>query len=143
VGSFLLENFNGIPVWALVALCVSSGAFLVWPEISRLLGASNEVGTLEATRLLNQASTLVLDVRPAAEFAAGHLPRARNIPLDELARRLEEIGKYKERAVLVTGRAGPAAGSASRLLKRSGFGSVYLLKGGLVAWQQASLPMEK
>jgi len=143
VGSFLLDNFNGIPVWALFALCVASGAFLVWPEIARLMGASNEVGTLEATRLMNQATTLVLDVRAPAEFAAGHVPKARNIPLEDLARRLDEIGKYKERPVLVTGRAGPATGSASRLLKRSGFGSVYLLKGGLVAWQQASLPVEK
>lgn len=143
MASFLFDNFNGIPVWALAVLFLVSGAFLIGPEIGRLMGASNEVGTLEATRLLNQGSTLVLDVREPAEFAAGHLPKARNIPLKELPARLEEIGKYKERAVLVTCRSGPRAGSASRLLKRSGFGSVYQLKGGLVAWQQASLPVEK
>jgi len=143
VASFLLDNFNGIPVWALAVLFLVSGAFLIGPEIARLMGASNEVGTLEATRLLNQGSTLVLDVREPAEYAAGHLPKARNIPLKELPNRLDEIGKYKERAVLVTCRSGPRAGSASRLLKRSGFGSVYQLKGGLVAWQQASLPVEK
>ena len=143
MGSFLLDNFNGIPVWALAALFVGSGLVLIWPEVSRLIGASNEVGTLDATRLLNQATTLVLDVRDAAEFAAGHLPRARNIPLKDLASRLDEIGKYKERPVLVTCRSGPRAGSACRLLKRAGFGSVYQLKGGLVAWQQAALPVEK
>lgn len=143
MGSFLLDNIYGVPVWALAVVFLVSGFFLVWPEVARLMGASNEVGTLEATRLMNQATTLVLDVRAASEFAAGHLPKARNIPLDELPNRLDEIGKYKERAVLVTCRVGPRAGSASRLLKRSGFGSVYQLKGGLVAWQQASLPVEK
>ena len=143
MGSFLLESFNGIPVWALAAIFVASGIFLVWPEIQRLMGASNDIGTLEATRLMNQGSTLVLDVREPDEFAAGHLPKARNIPLRDLPARLGEIGKYKDRAVVVTCRSGPRSGSACRVLKRAGFGSVYQLKGGLVAWQQASLPVEK
>jgi rhodanese-related sulfurtransferase len=137
VADFIMSNL------ALVALFVGSGVVLVWPELSRLIGASNEIGTLEATRLLNQGSTLVLDVREPQEFAGGHLPRARNIPLNQLPKRLDEIGKYKERAVLLTCRSGPRAGSASRALKRAGFTSVYLLKGGVSAWQQASLPLEK
>lgn len=143
VHQFLLGNVAGMPVWVFAVLFVVSGAFLIWPEIMRLAGASNEVGTLEATRLLNQGTTLVLDVREPAEFAAGHLPKARNIPLRELERRVGEIGKYKERTVLVTCRSGPRAGSASRVLKRAGFATVYMLKGGLNAWQQASLPVEK
>ena len=134
---FLIQN-----LW-LVVLFLGSGAVLAWPEIQKLMGGSNEVGTLEATRLLNQGTTLVLDVRDASEFAAGHLPRARNIPAGELAARLEEIGKYKDRAVLVTCRTGPRAGAATRVLKRAGFNTVYQLKGGMVAWQQASLPVEK
>ena len=134
---FILQN-----LW-LVVLFLGSGAVLAWPEIQKLMGGSNEVGTLEATRLLNQGTTLVLDVRDASEFAAGHLPRARNIPAGELAARLEEIGKYKDRAVLVTCRTGPRAGAATRVLKRAGFNTVYQLKGGMVAWQQASLPVEK
>jgi len=137
VQEFLLQN-----LW-LVVLFVGSGAVLAWPEIQKLMGGSNEIGTLEATRLLNQGTTLVLDVRDATEFAAGHLPRARNIPAKDLPGRLEEIGKYKERAVLVTCRAGPRAGAATRVLKRAGFNTVYQLKGGMVAWQQASLPVEK
>jgi rhodanese-related sulfurtransferase len=137
VQEFILQN------WWLIALFVGSGAVLAWPEIQKLIGGSNEVGTLEATRLLNQGTTLVLDVRDASEYAAGHLPRARHIPLNDLPGRLEEIGKYKERAVLVTCRTGPRAGAATRVLKRAGFNTVYQLKGGIVAWQQASLPVEK
>lgn len=137
MGEFILEN-----LW-LVVLFVGSGAVLAWPEIARLIGASNEIGTLEATRLMNQPTTLVLDVREGEEFASGHLPRARHIPLKELPKRLDEIGKYKERAVIVTCRSGPRSGSACRVLKRAGFTTVYQLKGGVSAWQQASLPVEK
>ena len=54
-----------------------------------------------------------------------------------------EIAKYKERAVLLTCRNGPRSSGASRVLKQAGFNTVYQLKGGIVAWQQASLPVEK
>ncbi|HTS83566.1 MAG TPA: rhodanese-like domain-containing protein [Usitatibacter sp.] len=134
---FILNN-----IW-LVAIFVTSGLMLAWPEISRLMGASNAIGTLEATRLMNQGSTLVLDVRDGNEFAAGHLPRARHIPLSELGKRVEEINKYKEKSVLVTCQSGARSGRAVRLLKDAGFTAVYELKGGIAAWQQASLPVEK
>jgi len=138
VGEFLLNNL------ALVALFLASGAMLLWPEISRLSGGGgSELGTLEATRLMNKGPHLVLDVSDAAEFAAGHVPRARNIPVRELAGRLDELGKYKDKPVLVTSKGAARAGAACRLLKRSGFGSVYQLRGGTAAWEQASLPVEK
>lgn len=128
---------------ALVALFVVSGAMLFWTEISRLIGAGNEIGTLEATRLMNQGMTLVLDVREEKEYASGHLPRARHVPLKELGAKVAELGKYKEKPVIVTCRSGPRAAAASRALKRAGFTNVYVLKGGVAAWQQASLPLEK
>jgi rhodanese-related sulfurtransferase len=137
VGEFVMGHL------ALVALFLGSGVMLVWPELARLIGASNEIGTLEATRLMNQGSTLVLDVREVAEYAAGHLPRARHIPLKELPQRVGEIAKFKEKAVVVTCRTGPRASSASRVLKRAGFTTVYQLKGGVTAWEQASLPVER
>ena len=128
---------------ALVALFLASGVMLAWPEISRLIGAGGaEIGTLEATRLMNQGS-LVLDVRDGEEYAAGHLPRARHIPLRELSKRVDEIGKFKAKPVIVTCKSGNRAGAACRFLKQAGFANVYQLKGGLAAWQQASLPIEK
>jgi len=137
VGDFILNNL------ALVALFLASGVMLFWPEIARLAAGSVEIGTFEATRLMNQGPILVLDVRDESDFAAGHLPRARHIPLGELPKRLAEIGKYKDKPVIVTSKSGPRAGAASRFLKREGFTAVYQLKGGLPAWQQASLPVEK
>ena len=138
MGEFLLDNL------ALVALFVASGTMLFWPEIARLTGAGGaQVGTLEATRLMNQGSSLVLDIRDEKDFAAGHLPRARHIPLKELPTRMGEIGKFKDKPVLVTCRTGAKAGAAARLLKQAGFTKVLALRGGVDAWQQASLPVEK
>jgi rhodanese-related sulfurtransferase len=137
VGQFLIDNI------ALVALFLASGALLFWPEIQRLTSGGAQLGTLDATRLMNQSGALVLDIRDGAEYAAGHLPRARHIPLSELSKRVDEIGKFKEKPVLVTCKTGARAGSASRLLKAAGFKNVFELRGGVNAWQQASLPVEK
>lgn len=137
MGEFLLNNI------ALVALFLASGALLIWPDISVFAGGANSVGTLEATQLMNQPGTLVLDVREVAEFAAGHLPRARHIPLGELGKRVDEIAKFRDKPVVVTCRSGARSGSACRTLKKAGFTKVYNLKGGVPAWTQASLPVEK
>ena len=138
MGEFISNNI------ALIALVLASAAMLVWPEISRLMGASGaEIGTLEATRLMNQGPTLVLDVRDEKDFAAGHLPKARHIPVRELAKRVEEIAKFKAKPVIVTDKGGARGGAACRFLKKEGFTNVFLLRGGLGAWQQASLPVEK
>jgi len=137
VGEFLLNN------WALVLVFLASGTMLLAPDLLGFAGGACELGTLDATRLMNQGTTLVLDVRDAQEYAAGHLPRGRHIPLAELPSRLPEIEKYKEKAVLVTCLKGPRSASAAKLLRRAGFKSVFHLKGGLAAWQQASLPVER
>jgi len=138
MGEFVMNNL------ALVMLFLASGVMLFWPEIVKLGGGGGaEIGTLEATRLMNQGGSLVLDIRDEKEFAAGHLPRARHIPQGELPGRLGEIGKYKDKPVIVTCRRGNRAAVACRLLRRSGFNNVFLLKGGLAAWQEASLPVER
>ncbi|MEO5676365.1 MAG: rhodanese-like domain-containing protein [Usitatibacter sp.] len=137
MGEFLMNNL------ALVALFMASGAMLLWPEFARLSGGGAEIGTLQATRLMNQGPHLSLDVRDAKDFAAGHLPRARHIPMQELSGRLGEIAKFKDKPVIVTDRGGTRAGAACRFLRKSGFSNVFQLKGGVAAWQQASLPVEK
>lgn len=137
VGEFVVQHIG------LVAVFVASGVMLVWPELSRLIGNAAEIGTLEATRLMNQGSTLVLDVGDDKDYAAGHLPRARHIPVRDLDARLEEIARFKEKTVIVSARANAQASAAVRALKRAGFKTVYQLKGGFAAWQQASLPVEK
>ena len=138
MGQFLLDNF------ALVAIFLASGVMLFWPELSRLGGIGGaEIGTLEATRLMNQGSTLILDVRDGRDYASGHLPRARHIPMSELSKRVNEIGKYKDKPVILTSAPGPRGAGAARVLKQAGFNQVYRLKGGLAAWEQASLPLER
>jgi len=117
---------------------------LLWPAIRRVAGgAAHEVGTFEATQLINRRDAIVLDVRDAGEFANGHIPSAKHIPLAQLASRLKELEKFKERPIVVTGGVGNRTASAVGILRKGGFTEAVNLKGGVAAWQQASLPLEK
>ena len=134
---FVIEN------WYLVAAMIVSGAYLLWPEIQKLLGASSEVGTLEAVQLINQKNAVILDVREATEYAGGRIANAEQIPLSQLASKLKELEKFKEKPIIVACRAGLRSANAVKVLKQNAFNQVYQLKGGLTAWQQANLPLEK
>ena len=112
----------------LVGVAFVSGAMLIWPAVRRgPAGAS--VSTLQATLLINQQNALVLDVREGAEYEKGHMLNARNIALGELESRAAEIEKH--------------SGRAATALRKQGFEQVFTLSGGIGAWRQAGLPLEK
>lgn len=127
----------------LFGLAVSSGAMLLWPLVSRSFRQSHEIGALEAVQLINRRDALMLDVRDTGDYAAGHITHAKHIPESQLADRMKEIERHKARPVVVYCRTGSRAGAISSLLRKNGFTEAFALRGGVAAWQQASLPLEK
>ena len=127
----------------LFGLAVTTGGMLIWPFISRTYRAGNEVGAFEAVQLINRRDALVLDVRDTGEFSAGHIGNAKHIPEAQLSERIKELERHKSRPIVVSCRAGARAPAVSGLLRKQGFPEVFALKGGIAAWQQASLPLEK
>ena len=133
---FLQDN------WMLVALALISGVMLAWSFVGGSLSGVEQADTLKATRLFND-DALVLDVREDKEYAAGHIPKAKHIPLGQLQSRLNEFDKHKNKPVLVTCRSGNRSAHACRILKKAGFETVYNQAGGILAWERANLPVTK
>ena len=127
----------------LFGLALSTGAMLVWPFISRLFRQSNEVGAFETVQLINRRDAVVLDVRDTGDYAAGHITGARHMPESQLSDRMKELEKFKARPVVVCCRSGTRAPAVSDTLRKQGFAEAFALRGGIAAWQQASLPLEK
>ncbi|HMJ48995.1 MAG TPA: rhodanese-like domain-containing protein [Burkholderiales bacterium] len=138
----MLLEFVQNNIW-LILLAVASGAMLVWPIISGRIYGGNEVDTLEAVQLINRRDALVLDVSEGAEFAAGHIPHAKHIPLSRLNQSMRELEKFKARPVLVSCHNSTVSAKACAVLRENGFNEAVRLKGGLASWEQASLPIEK
>ena len=135
---FLTDPWNMF----LVAVAFVSGGMLIWPLVRRA-SAGASISTLQATLLINQQNALVLDVREAAEYEKGHMLNARNIALGELESRAAEIEKHKAKPVIVACDDGNRSGRAATALRKRGFEQVFTLSGGIGAWRQAGLPLEK
>jgi len=117
-----------------------SGAMLLWPLFRRTAGGP-WVTTAEATHLINREDALVIDVRDPGEYGAGHILGAKNHPLSRLGD--ADVVKRKDRPVIVYCDTGDRASKAIALLKKQGVSRVVNLSGGIRAWQQAGLPVEK
>lgn len=112
----------------LMLACASSPALAGRPALSP--------AALEEVRGKPHAP-LILDVRSEEEFRAGHIPGARNIPHDQLDRRLDELGNPKW--VVVYCRSGRRAGIAEKIIDRAGI-EVRQLEGSWLKWESAGLP---
>ncbi|HEV7814286.1 MAG TPA: rhodanese-like domain-containing protein [Janthinobacterium sp.] len=124
----------------LIAIVVVSGAALVWPALAV---RGKRASALQVTQLINRGKAVVLDVRDAAEYAGGHLPDSKNIPLTELGGRVGELNKSKAKTVVVVCQKGARSASAAKELAKAGFEDVVCLDGGLAAWQTLGLPLAK
>jgi rhodanese-related sulfurtransferase len=129
--------------WPLVLVFVLSGAMLLWPFLQRRLSPAREVGTLDATRLINSENAILLDIREAKEFTGTRLPNALHIPLSELKERGVELAKFVSRPIIVYCDRGMRSTSAAGPLTKLGFTNVQSLRGGLRAWKDAGLPLQK
>ncbi len=131
---FITENLF------LIAVAFVSGAMLLWPLVSRRMAGAT-LGYHAATRMINDQDAVVLDVRSNSEFSAGHLPQARNIPVEDLDKRAGELPAGKP--VIIYCQTSARAGKAAATLRALGREPVYVLDGGLQGWQQSGLPVVK
>lgn len=123
-----------------VVMAIVSGGALLWPLIrNRSSGAS--LSPLEATLKINREDAIVLDVREPAEWAKGHIPNAKHIPLGQIEKRLAELDKFKAKPIIVSCATGSRSGSVCGTLRKAGFEKVFNLAGGLPAWEQAGQPL--
>lgn len=97
----------------------------------------------EVIRLMNSEDVVLLDVREPAETAAGKIAKAIQIPAGSVSQRIGELGKHREKSVIVYCQTGARSGIACNALSNDGFEKVYSLDGGILAWQDAHLPVVK
>ena len=120
-----------------------SAAVLIWPLVNRRLSGAPEQGAMQVVQLLNRKDAVMIDVREPAEFSVGHAPNSKNIPLGQFEKRIGELEKFKNRPAILVCQTGSRSHSATALLKKAGFAEIVVLAGGMNAWQQANMPVEK
>lgn len=99
------------------------------------------VDAAELSQLMRSGEVVVLDVRSPAEYAAGHIPTARSIPIGELEGRLRELPKRRQIVAYCRGPYCVMSDDAVSLLRTRGF-RVARLDIGLPDWKLLGLPVE-
>ncbi len=125
----------------LVAVAAGSALALFLPTITK--GAAGGVEPTEAVLLINREKAVVIDVCEPAEYAQGHAMGSKNIPLGQLESQLPLLVKNKSLPVILVCQVGGRASRAAAQAKKLGYERAQALSGGLKAWREASLPVEK
>lgn len=115
---------------------------LVLLLLHELRKGGKSLSTRELTALVNADQAVVLDIRPAKEFASGHIVDALNIPADKLNSRMTELEKYKGKTVILVDAMGQHSGTWGGVLKKAGFNAAKL-SGGIGSWRGDNLPLVK
>ncbi len=116
---------------------------IVFNEISGLFRGYKGLRPAELTGLVNRDSALVVDLRPFADFDKGHIAGAKNVLMTQFDPENAQLKTAKSLPVVLVCKTGQSAGAAAKRLRKAGFEKVYVLDGGIAAWQQADLPLVK
>jgi len=98
------------------------------------------VRPIDLLRRIRRGDVTIVDVRPEAEFEAGHIAGARSIPIAELAKRLKELDRSSQIVAYCRGPYCVFADDAVRLLRRKGF-EASRLQDGFPEWREAGHPV--
>lgn len=126
--------------WILfIALAVISGLLIH----NLIVGEQGSIDPLGATDLINHRDAAVIDVRPSADYSKGHIINAINIPMNGFRNQIATLNKHKNKPLVVSCRSGSQSQLACGILRKEGFEEVYNLRGGVMAWQNANLPLTR
>ena len=128
----------------LITLWLGLFVALVISTVSSLLSPVRQASPTQATLLINKQDGVVVDIRPDKEYRQGHILNAVQLPFDKAAKGdFASLEKYRGKPIIVACTAGISAGRIAKLLVKAGFEPVYVLQGGMTAWQSAGLPVVK
>jgi len=133
INQFTSQNFFLIFVWfGLLFMIIHSFIKAKWDRTPQ-----------QVVQLLNDDTSVMVDVRENSEYSQGHIVNSKHIPLSEMKNRVAELEKYKEGNVVVSCRSGARSSGTINMLRKQGFKNVFNLRGGIMAWENENLPITK
>lgn len=111
--------------------------FLTKSKISQAITAQ------QAVQLINQNDAVVIDLRSRDAFVRGHIINAINIPFRDLEKDVEKLQNHKHKPIILVCSQGVDSLKTLKMINEKEFENVSLLHGGLKAWQEDNLPLEK
>ena len=125
--------------WLLVSLLLALIYLFIWYESRK---AGRAITAMELTRMINDDSGIVVDIRDSKEYKSGHIAGAIHLNLSDIDKRANELQRHKNKTLIVVDKLGQATGAAAKQLQTHGF-TTLRLKGGMIEWTTNNLPVVK
>ncbi len=117
---------------------------LIYSFGRHFLSSVKEVSSQQLSLVVNKQDGVVVDVRGQEKFGKGHIPGALNAPMSQVKEKnFSHIEKFKDNPIILVCEDGQESRNAGRIMQQQGFSKVSTLKGGLVEWRAASMPLTK
>jgi len=126
----------------LITAAIVTGAILLYNEMRVAGQGKYMISPDQAVRLMNQGA-VVFDLRKPEDFQTGHLSGAKNLQIADLDGQIESLKRYRSKPVIAYDDRGLTTPRAVSQLRQAEFEHVFSLRGGLVAWREDNLPVEK
>jgi rhodanese-related sulfurtransferase len=126
---FILNHYILVLALAVVTYLLIQEAF------DGAFNKSKAVSPLLAVAKMNDSDTIIIDVREAPEFVVSHIEQATNIPLSKLPEELAKLNEQKTKPILVVCQNGTRSSSAGKIFTKAGFEQVFVITGGMAAWE--------
>ena len=136
-----LAQYIQVNHWLVAATVVVLVLVIVF-EMRARAESFSAISPQDAIRMMNRGA-VIIDLRPAEQYAAGHLSGARRMDGEQILKAGETLKKYMQKPLIVYDESGSLGTSAARQLKSQGFTQAFNLRGGLSAWRSDNLPLEK
>ncbi len=117
--------------------------FILWHFLGESAQGIQRLAPLDAVQKINHDNAIVLDVRESSEYETGHIIDSQHIPLNSLSNNLKRLEKHQQQAIIISCASGSRSAQACNTLKKNGFEQVFNLRGGVMAWQNAGLPLTR
>lgn len=126
---FILNHY-----WLVLSLAVVT-YLLIQEAFDGAFNKSSAISPLLAVAKMNDSETVIIDVREAPEFVVSHIEQATNIPLGKISESLATLAAQKTKPLLIICQNGTRSASAAKQLTKAGFEQVFVITGGMTAWE--------
>jgi rhodanese-related sulfurtransferase len=137
LAEFAGNNAFWVSLWFAILI------MLLWNLFSDVIMGIAQLEPMDVTRRLNNDNAAIIDLRSESDFKTGHIIHSMNIPDSEISGRKKELDKLKSRPLILYCQTGATSTRVVRQLKMEGFEDVSSLKGGVLNWQRANLPLTR
>ncbi len=126
----------------MLVLALAVVTFLLIQELIEIgFSQFKSLSPMQTVAYMNSQPLVIIDVREPVEFAGGHIDQAINISVEKLKQSTQAIDLYKGQNLLLVCQSGTRSTQACKQLAKSGFPNLFNLGGGMLAWEDAKLPI--